>query len=429
MTGPSIVFIGSHLGYPMDRTPLGGGAMVGLFLARHWAADPEIRLAALGSGPQPPCEGYVRLAGLEEGLVDLSELAYARFCRDFERKTTDWLLARKTQWPPESTVVIVNDISEGPDLERLKKAGYPVISIWHVDVVDYFNKLYLKSLVAPSKVTAVYEALRSAKLSAAVPDVLKLVFEKQRETVKHSDLIVLPSSSMAETIRRCYGKWFEPKFLIQPWGAIGPWRKADPGRVAALRKHYQISDDTDVVLTLSRISPEKGIHHLIEAMERYEDRSKRDVVLLINGEAAFMMGQAYMAKVRAAARKLKRTRCFFPGYLSAEDKPEFFALADLFVSPSIHESYGLNIVEALRAGLPVLAHDHYGVKDILKDEYGLRVPLGGLADGLERMMNDKAKLRFMGLAAAKAAADMTFKAAAQNLKDASLGLLKHETRV
>ena len=50
MSRPGIVFIASHLGYPMDRTPLGGGAMVGLHLARRWAADPALRLAALGSG-------------------------------------------------------------------------------------------------------------------------------------------------------------------------------------------------------------------------------------------------------------------------------------------------------------------------------------------------------------------------------------------
>ena len=54
------------------------------------------------------------------------------------------------------------------------------------------------------------------------------------------------------------------------------------------------------------------------------------------------------------------------------------------MSPSVHESYGLNVVEALRAGLPVLASDHYGVRDILKDEYGVRVPYGSLATAPER---------------------------------------------
>jgi glycosyltransferase involved in cell wall biosynthesis len=435
-----LVYVGSHLGYPMDRTPLGGGAMVGLHLARRWAADPTLRLAALGSGPEQPFAAspraaYHRLAGVDAGLVDLSELAYARFCREFETKTSDWLLSRRSEWKPEETVVVVNDISEGPSLARLKAAGYRVVSIWHVDVVDYFNKLYLKSLVAPSKVTAVYEALRSASLSAAVPDVLRLVFEKQRETVAHSDLMVLPSHAMKDTILKCYGRFFPgaaERCLVQPWGALGPWRAADRGQVEALRQHYQIERDTDVVLTLSRVSPEKGIHLLVEALHRLEQggRLKRDTVLFICGEAAFMMGQSYMAKVRRAAAKLRRARVFFPGYLSLAEKPEYFALAQLFVSPSVHESYGLNVVEALRAGLPVLASDHYGVRDILKDDYGARVPYPSLAEApqrlaerLESLLSDKAKLKAMGAAASKAAAAMTFEKAADAILNASFSLL------
>lgn len=460
----AVVYIGSHLGYPMDRTPLGGGAMVGLFLARAWAADASLRLAALGSGPVPPFEDgptarYVRLAPVPEGLVDLSELAYARFCRRFERQTTEWLLSRREDWPPSETVVIVNDISEGPDLARLKAAGYPVVSIWHVDVVDYFNKLYLRSIVHPSKVTKAYEAMRYARLSRVLPDVLRLVFEKQRETVALSDLMVLPSRAMKETISRCYTSWLGPvedRCLIQPWGALGPWRAADPAQTAALRREYGIEDNADVILTLSRISPEKGVHLLIQALELLEKRphstwnvggsrgphsapnalGSRQRVLIVCGEAAFMMGQAYLRKVKKAAARLKATRVIFPGYLSAERKPEHFALADLFVSPSVHESYGLNVVEALRAGLPVLASDHYGVKDILADAYGVRVPYkslkkapGQLADAVERLFSDKARLKRMGVSAAEAAETMSFEAAARNILDASFGLLPQASEI
>ena len=438
----ALVFIGSHLGYAMDRTPLGGGAMVALHLARTWARDPAVRLAALGSGPEAPFEDtptarYVRLAGVEQGLVDLSELDYARFCRRFERRTTEWLLSRRTEWNPRETAVIVNDISESPDVAALKAAGYPIVTIWHVDVVDYFNKLYLRGLVDASRITKLYERLHRAGISDIVPDVLKLIFAKQRQTVAHSDLMVLPSRAMATTLERCYGNFFRksnpvaPRCLIQPWGALGPWRVADPLRVAELRAHYGIGPDTQVVLTLSRISPEKGIHILLDAVARLErsGRLARDVVVLVCGEAAFMMGQSYLRKVRRAAARLGSARVFFPGYLSEREKPEFFALAQLFVSPSVHESYGLNVVEALRAGLPVLASDHYGVRDILKDEYGVTVPYGSLAEApealagqLEALINDPTRLKKMGIAASDAAATMTFEAAAASILNAAFGL-------
>jgi len=407
-----LVFVGSHLGYPMDRTPLGGGAMVGLQLVRHW--DPA-GLTVLGSGPVPPRPDveYVRLPeDAPEKIVSLSELRYAEFCRRFEKATTDWILRNV----PKGAAVLVNDISEGPTLERLKDTR--VSSIWHVDVVDYFNKLYLKSVLPPETVTALYEGLRRF---LPVPDVLQLVFEKQRETVRRCGVMVLPSSAMAETVRRCYGEEAAKRCVVVPWGM---WTEpvcdeAARKRAEELRDHYQIGPKTRVVLTLSRISPEKGLHLLMRALGRIEDRCE-DLCVLVCGEAAFMQGERYQALVRAEAAKLRRARVFFPGYLDPQSKRAYFKLAHLFVSPSVHESYGLNVVEALQAGLPVLACDHDGSRDVIRDEYGRRVAPSGLARALEELLREPAKLAAMGRAAAKAAEGMPFQRAADKVREVAL---------
>jgi glycosyltransferase involved in cell wall biosynthesis len=437
----NLAFVGAHLGYPMDKTPLGGGAMVGLQLARHWAGRPDFRLIALGSGPQAPARGldYVRLpeGGAQgQGLVKFSEFEYARFCRRFEKATTDWILERRAELDPRETVVVVNDVSEGPTLSRLTAAGYPIVSLWHVDVVDYFNRMYLKDMLAPERLTKLYERLRRAGPRVFVPDVLKLVFEKQRETVAHSSRMIFPSKAMAETVRRCYGpKDFGAKGVVVPWG-VWPAPAVDAAAEAAkLRRHYQLRPDSTVLMTLSRISPEKGIHLLLEALRRLEAelRPGEDLCLFVCGEPAFMQGAAYMAQVRRAAAKLKKTRVFFPGYLCAESKQAYYRLADLFVSPSVHDSYGLNIVEAMQAGLPILASDHYGVRDILEPEFGrkvryesLRAAPEGLAGALRYLLADKEHLKEMGRLAAVAAASSPFSTAAERVLSLSMELLKKE---
>ncbi len=436
-----LVFIGSHLGYPMDRTPLGGGAMVGLQLARHWVPDGTWELVVLGSGPEAPSAAaeYARLAPRPEGLVELGELAYARFCREFERETTEWVLSRRDRLRPSDTAIVVNDISEGPDLEALSAAGYRILSLWHVDVVDYFNKLYLRRLVAPERLTRLHERLRAAGVERVLPDVLSLVFEKQRETVARSRRIVVPSSAMADTILRCYGgvvgeEELRRRIAVIPWGVwaedAGP---ADSNRAEELRDYHEIGPETVVLMTLSRISPEKGIHLLLEALRLLEADGRlagRDVRLFICGEPAFMMGQAYHKKVKAAAARLKQVKVVFPGYLDAEGKRVHLSLADLFVSPSVHESYGLNVVEAMHAGLPVLASDHYGVRDTLPPEAGRLVhypspkkapPL--LAAALLEMISDRERLKTMGAAAREAAEAMPFSAAAEAVRLAALGMI------
>ncbi|MBI4371561.1 MAG: glycosyltransferase [Elusimicrobia bacterium] len=437
----NLVFIGSHLGYPMDRTPLGGGAMVGLHLARHWAADKGLRLALVGSGPELPAPGaeYVRLAAREEGLVHLRELDYARFCRDFERQATEWLLSRRGGLPPRDTAVVVNDVSEGPDLAALAEAGYPLLSIWHVDVVDYFAKLYLGGAVAPERLTRAHERLRSWGGGGLLPDVLRLVFDKQRETVLRSRRMITPSRAMADTLTRCYAGAFGERELrrrlrVVPWGAWpAPSSPDDERRAAVLRAEHGIGPETFVLMTLSRVSPEKGLHLLLEALRRLAAAGRldgRDTAYFLCGEPAFMRGVPYMRRVRRAAARLRRVRVFFPGYLDAASKRAYLRLPDLFVSPSIHESYGLNVVEAMAAGLPVLASDHYGARDSLPPEAGRLIPFRDpakapplLAGALLEMMSDRTRLKAMGAAAAAAAKGMPFSTAAETIRDEALGML------
>ncbi len=438
MSENQVVFIGSHLGYPMEKTPLGGGAMVGLQLVRHWSKAGRPGLCVLGSGPESPAQQvrYVRLpehgAG-EKPLVSLSELEYARFCRRFEAATTDWTLSQGFE--PGRTCVIVNDISEGPTLSRLAAAGFPIVSLWHVDVVDYFNRLYLSGALRVESLTRSYERLFRLGAAGLLPDLLKLVFEKQRQTVVHSDRLIFPSQAMARTIERCYRPaGFAKRGLVVPWGI---WEHEaalakDEAQAAALRAHYQIGPDTTVLMTLSRISPEKGIHLLLEALRRLEKGGALppDACLFICGEAAFMQGAAYLKKVRAAAARLKKVRVFFPGYLDDARKQAYYRLAQLFVSPSIHDSYGLNIVEAMQAGLPIMASDHYGVQDLLRETFGVKVRYPNLAaapqllaEALKSLLANRGRLAAMGREAARAAETMPFERAAQSVWAAAMELV------
>lgn len=410
--------------------------MVGLQLVLHWARmgsgnDAAPRLTVVGAGAHPPAPGvrYLQLPkGASPDLVRKSELGYARFCREFEEETTRFLKREREKHDPRHTTVIVNDISESPDLDAVAAMGYPIISIWHVDVVEFFNRIYLGELLAPERLTAAYAWAADHFGARLFPDILRLVFQKQRQAVHRSRLLVLPSRQMSDTIRRCY-PGAGARMLILPWGG---WRKDYPGaeieaEARRLREHYQLRPDTLVCMTLSRISPEKGIHYLLEALLRLEDDGAfagREICLFIGGETAFMRGEAYGRRVRRAAEKFKRFRIFFPGYLSGLHKQAYLKLADLFISPSVHESYGLTLVEAMQAGLPVLASDHYGVEEILDPAYSRTVSYrragrrtANLASALRELLSDGAALRRMGELARTASAKMLFSDSARRLLD------------
>ena len=442
----TIVLVGSHLGYPMDRTPLGGGAMVAVQLLRHWARMGGTRLVALGAGSQSPSPGieYHRLPapvgqGDDPDLVRMSEWAYARFSRAFEKAATGFLSSRLAQFPPDRTVLIINDVAEAPDMAALARLGYHQVSLWHVDVVDYFNRLYLGGLLPPERLTRAFDFWDALRLGIFLPDILKLVFRKQKDAVGHSDTLVVPSRGMAQTLQRCYGRAIADRILVVPWGV---WRESggEGGERAAaeacasqeggLRERYGIGPSTRVVMTLSRIAPEKGIDFLLKAVRLIEDSLDFDLCLFVCGEPAFMRSASYFRKVRSLAKSLRRARVFFPGYLAGERKRAHFRLADLFVSASIHESYGLTVVEAMQAGVPVLASDHYGVREALDESYGRVVRYDGarperaLAGALRELLRDPARLKRMGVLAREAAAGMDFSRSAERVRCAALSLLE-----
>jgi glycosyltransferase involved in cell wall biosynthesis len=99
------------------------------------------------------------------------------------------------------------------------------------------------------------------------------------------------------------------------------------------------------------------------------------------------------------ASRLRRTRVVFPGYVGGERKAGFFALADLYVFPSRHESYGLTLLEALAAGLPAVCLDRYGARGILREEFGELVTPEDLRPAIARLLADDARRQRMGQAA------------------------------
>ncbi|HUJ70970.1 MAG TPA: glycosyltransferase family 4 protein, partial [Verrucomicrobiae bacterium] len=289
---------------------------------------------------------------IPKSLAAMSELEYARFCREFERAATNEILKRD----PKRCVVLSNDISEGPDFRALGERGYRIVTIFHVDVVEYFTRFYLRGVVRP-------EALARFHWFRLMPDVLRLVFEKQYECVRNSARIVVPSAPMKDVILRCYPWCPTEKIVVLPWGNIAAEAKSNS---AVIDRPYSIAEDEIVIITLSRLSPEKGIERLLTALP-FLNTSGRKARVFICGGAAYMNGRKYEKRLRRVAAKVTNVPIEFTGHVVADQKAALLQRADIFVSPSKHESYGLTIAEALSAGCRVVSHRHYGAEGAVVD--------------------------------------------------------------
>ncbi|MDK2781480.1 MAG: hypothetical protein PWR13_508 [Archaeoglobi archaeon] len=114
----------------------------------------------------------------------------------------------------------------------------------------------------------------------------------------------------------------------------------------------------DVVLYVGRMSYRKGAHVLLNAFSSIQDAT---LVMVGTGEMLpFLRAQAKMLGIEK--------RVIFTGYVDEERLSEIYRMADIFVLPSItSEAFGVVLLEAMASGVPVIASDTGGIREILAE--------------------------------------------------------------
>jgi len=169
---------------------------------------------------------------------------------------------------------------------------------------------------------------------------------------------------------------------------------AEPGVDAAPLAHGSLAGDA--LLCVAAVTPDKGHDVLLDALAMAADLPWRCTCV-----GSLVRAPALADAVRHQARDSglgERVR--FPGPRTGEELDRAYAAADLLVHPSLAETYGMVVTEALSRGLPVLATDVGGVREALgHGEEGVRpgllVPPGdsaALAAALRAWLED-AELR------------------------------------
>lgn len=122
----------------------------------------------------------------------------------------------------------------------------------------------------------------------------------------------------------------------------------------------KISPETRVLVTIGELSRRKNHRLTVDIMEELKDL---DLILLIGGD-----GAEYSQLQKQVLEKGLENRVFLPGYV--QDVKQILAEADCYVFPSHQEGLPVAIMEAMAAGLPVVAADIRGVTDLIEHGQG-----------------------------------------------------------
>lgn len=164
-------------------------------------------------------------------------------------------------------------------------------------------------------------------------------------------------------------------------------------RKQALQK-LSLPPGAKAVITTSRLVEKNGVGDLIQAVALLPSH----VHLLIAGT-----GELAVKLKNQAVRLNIASRVHFLGAIANNELPEYLWASDVFCRPSLSEGLGISFLEAMAAGIPLVATPVGGIPDFLKNgETGLFCKVGDaqdIAEKINRVLNDSTlaeKLRANG---------------------------------
>jgi glycosyltransferase involved in cell wall biosynthesis len=172
-----------------------------------------------------------------------------------------------------------------------------------------------------------------------------------RSFANAADAVIVPTQAMELRLRE-FG--VSARIAVVP-SAIDVERFAAGRRSVAVRELLGAHDDAPLALVVARLGREKNLEHAIDALAH-----ARGVRMAIVGDGPHRAALEARAASRGVAARVR-----FAGTLAPAALPDIYASSDAFVFPSVTETQGLVLAEALAAGLPIVAVDVPATREVL----------------------------------------------------------------
>jgi glycosyltransferase-like protein len=237
----------------------------------------------------------------------------------------------------------------------------------------------------------------------------------QRQAILEPDIVLVVSQHWRTLLKDEYGVDAGVVYNGVDRLRFGP---IDAQRRAALRRQVG-AEDRFLFLAVGGIEPRKGSVHLIEALGRLKAELDPSPVLAVVGGHSFQDYREYreaaLASMPALGLELGRDVVLL-GTVADTELPAWYRAADALTFPSIKEGWGLAVLEAMAARLPVVATDIPVFREYLTaGEDALLVPPAdppALAGAMRSLVEDEPLRDRLRAAGARVASRFTWEAAA-----------------
>lgn len=257
-----------------------------------------------------------------------------------------------------------------------KKMDIPIVATYHTHFPDYLPYLL------DGKLPKVFDAISHKTVRGLIRFVYSLV-----------DVPTAPTNELVKELKG-YGVKKAVKLVN---GVDFSKMKTNKRIEEEFRNKFSIPRNRKIALYVGRIGFEKRLGILLDAAKRL--RSKCCLLIVGSGPQ--------LENYKKQAKNLGLKNVVFTGFVDERLLPAAYACADIFVSPSDSETFGLTFIEAMALGKPVIGVNRLGPRElIVNGKGGLLVKPGSsraIANAIDRLMTNPKLRRKMGAQAKEVA--------------------------
>jgi glycosyltransferase involved in cell wall biosynthesis len=310
----------------------------------------------------------------------------------FVSQLTEWGIRHVPLRHATRSVSLGHDLAALPELERLFRRLRPDIVHTHNPKPGLYGRLAARAAGVPGVVNTVH-GLYAAPEDAWSRKAIVYTLERMASACSHVELFQNPED--LEVMKRLGVP--VAKLVLLGNGVdlqrVRP-RRSEAG-IRRARAALGVDDSAIVVGTVGRLVWQKGFRELFAAADRMRS-IRSEVVFVVVGPEDRARDDALTAEDIAEARSLRNV--VFSGH--RDDVEELYSGFDLYVLPSYREGFPRSAMEAAASGLPVIATDVRGCRQVVDHgDNGLLVPLhdaDALALAIAELAGDGARRSEMG---------------------------------
>lgn len=235
--------------------------------------------------------------------------------------------------PPNIVIIVTEGLLGLSALRLAKRMGIPVVSEFHTHF-EHYSHYYHFGFIYPLAMGYLRWFHNQSDNTLVATKALK----QDMEAKGFRDVNVLPRGIDCDK--------FDPKF-----------------RSDELRSQWKLGRDDLAVLFVGRLAAEKNVPLAVKAFAAmHKKRPNSKLILVGDGPVREKLAQAHPEVI-------------FCGMQTGESLAAHYASADIFLSPSMSETFGNTLLEAMASGLPTVSFDYAAAKEHICDETnGLKVP-------------------------------------------------------